>query len=117
MKAETFSTADGCTSLLRYRGAAGVEVKQLANFKAAITRTFYDDDGEPVYLVRGVAQDGDCFSFQIPARKFNSHYHFSRALYNGSGAGTVVYPGCWAALRRAIMDASISSKVEEVISS
>jgi len=113
MKAETFSSAHGCTWRLEYSGPErGIFWRQLANFHAHISATYTDEDGAIVYRIEGQAAGtgGRAFSFEIPARRFNCHRSFMRELYSVSGAGSCVWVGCAAALRRAILEASDSPK-------
>jgi hypothetical protein len=109
MKAETFVFAHDATWRLEYSDPArGVWWRQLANFQARITDVITDEDGSKTYLIEGrdAGKDGRAFSFEIPARRFNCHRSFMRALSSAAGAGSYVNVGCAAALRRAILEAS-----------
>jgi len=108
VKAETFSTYAGATWRLEYSDPQrGIWWRQLANFTVRITET-YRRDGELIYRISGVqaGRGGRSFSFEIAARRFHQHRSFMRELSSVSGAGSCVWVGCAAALRRAIMDAS-----------
>ena len=109
MRQETFSFARGATWRLEYSGAArGVWWRLIANFEARITTVITDEDGSITYRIEGrdAGKDGRAFSFEIPARRFNCHRSFMRALSSAAGAGSYVNVGSASALRRAIMDAS-----------
>jgi hypothetical protein len=109
MKEETFALAHGATWRIEYSDPQrGIFWRQLANFQARITGIYTDEDGAIVYHIEGQAAGtgGRAFSFEIPARRFNCHRSFMRELYSVAGAGSCVWVGCAAALRRAIMDAS-----------